>query len=164
MTSITGWQGGRLNTGLTWTTCFQAADAGTMINGNSVLSSTGDITNGTSLDMFADISYNCTIASSTIVAGANLAFWLYTLNQDGSTYGDNQFVAGTTKTATPAFPPCATVGVPAVAATTTMNGLFQQISIPPGTFRFLVQNNCGFTFTAATIKYRSYNIRLDNAS
>jgi hypothetical protein len=164
MAVVSGWQGGRLNSGLAWTTCFQAADAGTLANGSSVLSSTGDITNGTSLDMFADISFSVTLASNTIAAGANIAFWIYPLNEDGTTYGDNQFVGGTAKAATPSFPSVGAFNNPAVASTTTLVGLIPQLVIPPGTFRFLVQNNCGFTLTAATIKYRSYNINLANTS
>lgn len=164
MTAVSGWQGGRLNSGLTWTTCFQAADAGTLASGSSVLSSTGDITNGTSLDMFVDISFSCTISSNTIAAGANITFWKYYLNQDGTTYGDNQFTAGTPAAKTPSFLSAGAFNIPAVASTTTMVGLIEQISISPGTLRFLVQNNCGFTFTGATIKFRSFNIRLDNTS
>jgi hypothetical protein len=166
MTAITGWQGGRLNSGLTWTTIINTADLASMVTGSTVVSSVADITNGTSLDQFMDISFSQLIASSTIVAGANLAFWLFTLNQDGTTYGDGNFVNGTQKAATPTFAPCAVFPLIAAAAQTALIGLVQQIVLPPGSFRLAEQNNSGFTFTAGTqtVKYRSYNIRTDNAS
>lgn len=169
MAAVTGWQGGRLNSGLTWTTIINSADLASMANGSTVVSGVADITNGTSLDQFIDISFSCLIASSTIVAGANLAFWLFYLNQDGTTYGDGNFVNGTQKAATPTFAPCFTFPLIAAATQTALigNSMFQgPITINPGSWRLACQNNSGFAFTAATqtVKYRSYNIRLDNAS
>ena len=162
MTARTAWTAGN-GVGFTWTTLINTADLATMPNGSTVLSSVADITNQTNLDMFMDISYALAIASNTIFAGANFAFWLYALNQDGTHYGDGQFTAGTQAALTPAFPPCATVGVPPVAATTNMYGYYQQITIPPGSFRVAMQNNCGFTFSGTqTVKYRTYNINLNN--
>lgn len=164
MANITGWQGGRLNSGLTWTNPTFAAALTTLATGSSTLGTT-DITNGTSLDQFVDLSVRCTIASSTIAAGANIAVWLYALLDDGATYGDGQLsTAGTAAAKTPTFPSCATIPLVAATAQTTLVGFAQQIIIPPGTFRFAVQNNSGFAFTAAGLKYRSYNINLSNAS
>lgn len=156
MASRTAWTGGN-GAGLTWATAN--ANAGTLANGNSVLDST-DITNGTSLDIFADVSFSCTIASSAVLAGANVAFYLALLNQDGSTYGDNH-VTTTPGSAAPSYAPAAVIPL-FVATVTSLIGNYQGIILPPGTFRWIVQNNSGFAFTAATIKYRTYNTNLNN--
>jgi hypothetical protein len=159
----TAWTAGNGN-GYTWTTLINTGDMASMTNAQTVLSSVADIANQSNQDMFMDISYLLAIASSTIVAGANFAFWLYALNQDGTHYGDNQFTAGTAASLTPAFAPCATVGIPAVATTTNMYGFAQGIIIPPGSFRVAMQNNSGFALTSGTqtVKYRTYNLNLNN--
>jgi hypothetical protein len=163
MANRTAWTAGN-GVGLTWATLINSADMASMVNGATVVSSVADIANGTNLDMFMDISYQLVISSSTIAAGANFAFWIYALDQDGTKYGDGQFTNGTAASLTPAFSPCATVGIPAVASTTNMYGYAQQIIIPPGSFRVAIQNNCGFTLTAGTqtVKYRTYNLNLNN--
>lgn len=166
MAAITGWQGGRLNSGLAWTACFAGADLNSLANGSSVLSSQGDITNGTSLDMFADVSLELAISSSTIAAGANLALWIFELNEDGSTYGDNSLTAGTAAAVTPGLLLAAVMPLRAAAAQTALYGYAQGIVIPPGTFRFAVQNNSGFTLSASgnAGKFRSYNINVSNTT
>src|ERR1700745_4260876 len=85
--------------GFTWTACFAAADINSLANGSSVLSNQGDITNQTALDMFADLSIN--LGSVTTVAPNTIAIYLYALNQDGTTYGDNLFTAGTQSASLP---------------------------------------------------------------
>jgi hypothetical protein len=163
MANRTAWTAGN-GVGFAWSTLINSADMASMATANTVVSSVADITNQTALDMFMDISYLLAIASNTIAAGANFAFWIYALNQDGSHYGDGQFTNGTPAALTPAFPPCATVGIPAVATTTNMYGYAQQIIIPPGSFRVAIQNNSGFTLTSGTqtVKYRTYNLNLNN--
>jgi hypothetical protein len=163
MTNRTAWTAGN-GVGFTWSTLINSADMASMATANTVVSSVADIANQGFLDMFMDISYKLAITSNTIAAGANFAFWIYALDQDGSTYGDGQFVNGTAAALTPAFPPCATVGIPAVATTTNMSGYAQQIIIPPGSFRVAIQNNSGFTLTSGTqtVKYRTYNLNLNN--
>lgn len=165
MVNRTAWTAGN-GQGLTWGTLINSADltTGPLATANTVLSSVADIANGTNLDMYMDISYQLVISSNTIAAGANFAFWIYALDQDGAIYGDGQFTAGTGAALTPAFPPCAVVGIPAVAATTNMYGFAQGILIPPGSFRVAVQNNSGFTLTSGTqtVKYKTYNINLNN--
>ena len=156
----TQWIGGN-GQGLTYGNLFASGDAGTLANGASVRSSIADITNGTFLDQFMDISFAATITSSSVAAGANLAFWFYALNEDGTHYGDNGLpTAGTPVTTfTPTFPPCATVGV-LTGTQTNLYGTATGVVMPPGTFRCAVQNNVGFTFTACTIQYRTYNIQI----
>lgn len=157
MANRTAWVAGN-GAGLTWSTAN--ANAGTLANTNSVLDST-DITNGTALDIFADVSISCTISSSTIVAGANVALYLAYLNQDGTTYGDNH-VTTTPAAAAPSYPPIAVIPLFAAATQTSLIGIATGLILAPGTFRWIVQNNSGFNFTAATIKYRTYNINLNN--
>lgn len=163
MANRTAWTAGN-GVGLTWTTAINSADLASMINGNSVLSSVADIANGTNLDMFMDLSVECLIASSTIAAGANLAFWLYPLLDNGTTYGDGQLTAGTQAAKTPAFAPIATIPLAPVASTTNLYGFAQQLMIPPGAFRIAMQNNSGFALTSGTqtVKYRTYNVNLNN--
>jgi len=165
MSNRTAWAAGN-GVGYTWTTAINSADMANMANGQTVLSSVADIANQTSQDMYADISYLLTIASSTIAAGSTFSFYLYMLNQDGSHYGDNQLTAGTATSLTPALAPSCgpfVSSIPAVA-TTTMYGTITGILIPPGSFRFAMQNNCGFSLTAGTqtVKYRTYNINLNS--
>lgn len=142
--------------GFTWTTCFPSADLNSMVNGNSVLSSTGDITNQTALDIFADISIS--LGSVASVAPNFIGVYLFPLNQDGTTYGDGQFTAGTQSTATPGSNYYkGSIVVP--VGTQVLVGQLDGIILPPGTFRFLLQNNAGVTLAASAnvVKYRTYN-------
>lgn len=163
MTSRTAWTAGN-GVGLTWTTAINTADMASMATANTVVSSVADIANGTNLDLFMDLSASLVISSSTIVAGANLAFWIYALNQDGTTYGDAQFTNGTAAAKTPTFAPCTVMPLIAAASQTALIGFSQQILLPPGSFRIAIQNNSGFTLTAGTqtVKYRTYNFNLNN--
>lgn len=162
MANRTTWTSGN-GQGLTWGTLINSADMASMTNAQTVVSSVADIANGTNLDMFMDISISLAISSSSVVAGANLAFWIYDLNQDGSTYGDGQFTNGTAASKTPAFAPIAAIALP-TATLTTLLGYVNGIVIPPGSFRVAIQNNSGFTLTsgAQTVKYRTYNLNLNN--
>lgn len=163
MASRTAWTAGN-GVGLTWTTAINSADMASMATTNTVVSSVADIANGTNLDQFMDISASLVISSSTIVAGQNLSFWIYALNQDGSTYGDGQFTNGTPAAKTPTFPPCAVMPLVAASSQTALLGFAQGIIIPAGSFRLAIQNNCGFTLTSGTqtVKYRTYNINLNS--
>lgn len=163
MTARTAWTAGN-GVGFTWSTAINSADMASMATANTVVSSVADIANQTNLDMFMDLSASLVISSSTIAAGANLAFWIYALNQDGTTYGDAQFTNGTAAAKTPTFPPCAVIPLVAAASQTALIGYAQQIIIPPGSFRVAIQNNSGFTLTAGTqtVKYRTYNLNLNN--
>jgi hypothetical protein len=163
MTARTAWTAGN-GAGLTWTTGINSADLASMPTGSTVVSSVADIANGTNLDMFMDVSCRLAISSSTIIAGANLALWLYDLLDDGTTYGDGQFTNGTQAAKTPMFSPIATIPLVAAASQTLLIGYANQIIIPPGSFRLALQNNSGFTLTAGTqtVKYRTYNLNLNN--
>ena len=167
MASRSAWVAGN-GVGLAWATAINSADmasmAGTTAGANTVLSSIADIANGTALDQFMDLSAELVIASSSIAAGANLAFWIYALLDNGATYGDGQFVAGTPKIATPTFPPCAVMPLVAAASQTNLYGFVSGIVLPPGSFRLAIQNNSGFALTSGTqtVKYRTYNQNLNS--
>ena len=168
MTNNTGWAAGR-GAGLTWTSAFNTTDfttsnaGGLLANGQTVLSSVADIANGTSLDMYADISVRLSISSSTIGTNAGFTFWIFPLLDDGATYGDGQFTAGTAKASTPVLTPCGFVPLLAAGSQSSLVGSIIGIPLPPGSFRFAMQNASGFTLTsAATVcKYRSYNLALN---
>ena len=168
MTANTAWTAGR-GAGLTWANAFNTTDfttsnaGGLLASGQSVLSTVADIANGTNLDMFADISVRLSIASSTIAAGACLPFWIYELLDDGTTYGDGKLTAGTAAAITPAVSPCCIVPLYAAASQTSLVGFAQGIVIPPGSFRFAMQNASGFTLTSSVTacKYRTYNLNLN---
>lgn len=169
MTSRTAWTAGN-GVGYTYTTAINSGDMNTlgvtgMPTGSTVRSSVADIANQTNQDMFMDISARLIISSNTTVAGANLAFWIYNLLDDGTTYGDGQLpTAGTFLSITPTFSPCAVIPLVAAAATTLLVGAATQIIIPPGSFRLAIQNNSGFTLTTGTqvVKYRTYNLNLNS--
>lgn len=168
MANRTSWVAGN-SPGFTWTALFSSS-ATTDINNasgiatGSCVMSTITISNQTNLDMFMDISARFGIASSTIAAGANFAFYLYALLDDGSTYGSGELTAGTVATTQPPIPLMATIPLRAAAAQTTLTGYVQGIIIPPGTFKAVFQNNCGFTTstTGNVCMYRTYNINLND--
>ena len=161
MASRTAWVAGN-GVGFSWTTAIASANMASMTNTQVVMDST-DITNQTALDIFADVSISLVIASSTIVAGANIAIFLLALNQDGTTYGGNHF---TTSAATTAVQdtPVAVIPLFAGASQTALIGNALGIQLPPGTFRWAMQNNSGFSLTSGTqtIKYRTYNTNLNS--
>lgn len=163
MANRTAWIAGN-GAGLSWATAINSADMVSLPTASSVVSSVADITNGTALDQFMDLSVRCAIASSTIVAGANLALWLYYLLDDGATYGDGQFTAGTQAAKTPTFAPCAVIPLVAAATQTTLVGAAAGIIIAPGSFRLAIQNNSGFALTSGTqtVRYRTYNQNLNS--
>jgi hypothetical protein len=142
--------------GLTYGTAINSSDLASLANGSSVLSSLADITNGTSLDIFADISIN--FPSITVAAPAYFGIYLYPLNQDGSTYGDNQLSSGSQAAKTPSqnyF--VGSILVPTGAG--AVNGTLRGIILPPGSFRFVGFNQLGAALTSGTqtCKYRTYN-------
>lgn len=142
--------------GLTWGTALNGSDVNSMSSGKGVLSSVSDITNGTALDIFADFSIQ--LGSVTSVAPNYLGIFLYPLNSDGSTYGDNQFSSGTQTSATPS--PTYWVGnILFPVATAAIKGTLTRIILPPGSFRFLVWNQAGVALASSgnTLQYRTYN-------
>jgi hypothetical protein len=141
--------------GLTWGNAFTGTTLNSIASGNAIISDIS-ITNGTALDMFADVSIN--LASLAAVAPNYVGVFLYPLNADASTYGDGRF----TGVGGAAGPPASTywVGnIVVVAATQAQEGTTRGIILPPGTFKFLLYNQCGAAFAASgnTCQYRTYN-------
>ena len=165
MTSRTAWTGGNLNSGLGWTSFFNAADLNSLPNNYCVLSSVTAIANGSALDMFMDVSFELAISSNTIAAGANLVLWLFGLNEDGTTYGDASLVAGTQSANVPGLFPKLIMPLRAASSVTALYGSNNDpLIVPPGTWLPVLQNNSGFTLSASgnAGKFRSYNINLNN--
>jgi hypothetical protein len=166
MAGKSAWVAGN-GAGLTWTTAINSADMASMSNGQTVLSSVADIANGTNLDLFGWLSFKLAISSSSIVAGANIAFWIFGLNQDGTHYGDGQFTAGTAASLTPSFGNCFQFNLVAAASQTALIGdnlNVGPLALPPWPFRFAMQNNSGFALTAGTqtVKFGTSNMNLNN--
>ena len=105
------------NSGLNWAALINSTDLVGLVSGNSAISNTLVIPNGTGLDQFArHLAVQLTIAtSSAILAGANITMWLAMLQQDGSTYGDGLLLAGVPATYTPPWPPSWTGGDPTLS-------------------------------------------------
>ena len=139
--------------GLTWGSAFGSEINAAIAAGNAIISSVV-VTNGTALDLFADLSWFAG-ASVTTAAPNFLAFYLYPLNNN-SVYGDGRFGASA------AGPPpsnyyCGAFSF-AAAASTTINGTVTGIILPPGSFKFLVYNQSGIALaTTNTCQYRTYN-------
>jgi hypothetical protein len=169
MAARTAWTGGNLNGGLGWTGLFSSSDLLSMANGLAVRSSLADITNGTGLDQFMDISLIAVCNQTTttaIAAGANISFYIYPLLQDGATYGDGLIpTAGASGglAITPLIPIAAVMNVRAGISSTTFAGISTGILLPPGSFRAVIQNNTGVSWAGSSACYfRSYNINLNN--
>lgn len=149
------WVGGS-GQGLSWGGANSSGTLyNTLANGNALLSDL-DITNGTALDIFADLSYLAG-GTATTAAPNYLGFYLYPLGQDGSTYGDGRFSGAAAAGPPPSNYYVGSIGFIA-AATTTIAGVVTGIVIPPGTFRFLIYNQSGASLASTNIfKYRTYN-------
>lgn len=165
MTNRTAWVAGN-GVGLTWTACFAPGDLTSLVDSKSVLSSAAAITNGTNLDIYADVSVEITVGSATPRAGAYIGIWLAPLQNDGTIYGDGQLVAGTAATYVPPWSPAAIIPIQSTNASTTIIGQANGIILPPGSFNFILYNftNVTLSSTAAnnTCKFRTYNINLNN--
>jgi hypothetical protein len=144
--------------GYTWTAAFAAADLNSMTSAYACLSSQGDISNQGIGDIYADISFS--IASVLTTGTPYIAFYLYPLNQEGTTYGDGQFTAGT-QTAGTTIPSASLwkASFMTPIGTQVLVGTCTGIIIPPGTFRWLIQNKTGVNWTGSgnACKYRTYN-------
>lgn len=140
--------------GLTWTLTGSTTTLDTLASSNAILTSS-DITNGTALDIFADISLAG--GSITVAQPAFVGVYLYPLNADGSTYGDGRFGSAALG------PPPSNYYVGSLGTSTgaaVWEGTITGVVIPPGTFRLVVHNNMGAAFAGSGtnfVKYRTYN-------
>jgi hypothetical protein len=139
--------------GLKWGNAF-GAEIQSLQNGYAVLSSV-TVSNGTPLDIFADVDI---LAGTTVttIAPAFLSLYLFPLLRSGSVYGDGSL------TTTPALvTPVSTYLVDSVGfpvGTITISGMWRGVIIPPGTFKFALWSQAGVTLDAGvTSQYRTYN-------
>jgi len=140
--------------GLTWGDAISTATLNSIANGSAILSDIA-ITNGTALDVFADVSV--AIGSITVAAPNYLGVYLYPLNKDASTYGDGRF--GSAAAGVPGSNYyVGSIVMPTGAAAS--EGSITRIVLPPGTFKFVFYNQLGNTLAGSsgnTAQYRTYN-------
>lgn len=148
------WLAGTLAT-LTWASSGFSTEVNSVVNGNAILAASA-LDNSSTLDEFFDISIS--LGSVTPGAGAPyIGFYLVSLNQDGTTYGDGRFGSAA------AGPPASQYfigSVPCVASTAgIITGIIRGILLPPGSFKLILYNQTGVTLAGSsnTIKIRSYN-------
>jgi len=139
--------------GLTWGDAFTSSTLNSIANGNSILSDLA-ISNGTPLDIYCDLSMS--LASAAFVSPNFVGFYLYPLNQDGTTYGDGRFGSSAAGN-----PPgqyfIGTISFP--AATQAQTGSIIRTTLLPGTFKFVLYNQGGVALASSgnVVKYRTYN-------
>jgi hypothetical protein len=168
MANRTAWTSGNGQGLSSWssrTTAFGTADLTSLADSKAVLSSGTAINNAANLDMYMDISAEITIGSSTPRAGAYIGIWLAMLQQDTSTYGDGNLVAGTAATYIPPWSPLAIIPI-SNTATTLMAGQATGVVIPPQSFQLICYNFTNITFSATAgnnvVSFKTYNINLNN--
>lgn len=164
MANKTAWIAGN-GAGLVWTSAFAAGDLTSLADSKTILSSAAAIANGTALDIYADLSVEVAVTSSTPRAGAYLSVYLFPLLEDGTTYGDGLFSGGSASSNIPPFAPVGVIPLQNTAMT-LMAGLVQGIILPPGNFNWALFNFSGVTFSATAAnnvaKFRTYNLNLNS--
>lgn len=155
MANRTAWVAG-LGQGLTYGSAgFTATDFNSLANG-SVVVATSAITNGTALDLYADVSFVLTVGGTTTTASF-FSLYILPLNQDASTYGDG-IATGTV--APVAGYLVGSIGVKSGVTTgNTVTGTFRGHVLPPGSFKYAVVNNSTVALNAsaaATVSYRTF--------
>jgi hypothetical protein len=145
-----------------WTAVtFTAGDLNSLANGGSAVS-TAAITNGTALDMYADVSLTVTVGGTTTTT-SYLSLYVLPLQQDGTTYGDGSASSSSAQPVATYLAASSLVKV-GVASGSTVTAMFRQIVLPPGDFVFALGNNLGVALNATaalTMKYRAYDENLN---
>ena len=140
----------------TWTTAFASGDINSLPNSDAVMSSNGAIANSTNLDEFCILSV--ALGSIAVTTPNYIGVFVYPLNEDGTTYGDNLLTAGTPSSSQPSANYWkANIGVQ--TGTATVKGSTIVFPIPPVNFNFVITNRLGVAFAASgnTIKYQTFN-------
>jgi hypothetical protein len=157
MANISRWI---INTAFT-TVTFTAGDLNSLASGGAAVA-TAAITNGTALDLYADVSMIITVGGTT-TATSFLSLYLLPLQQDGTTYGDGAVSSTTVQPVATYLERSAWVKV-GVASGSTVSAMFRGVVLPPGDFKLALANNLGVALSstaALTMKYRSYNENLN---
>jgi hypothetical protein len=145
-----------------WTAVsFTAGDLNSLATGSCALS-TAAITNGTALDLYADVSFIVTVGGTTTTS-SYMTLYLLPLQQDGSTYGDGTASGSTPPVAVPYLISTCMVKS-GVTSGSTISGMFRGLVLPPGDFKFVLCNQLGVALNATaslTMKYRSFNENLN---
>lgn len=160
MTATTAWVAGH-GQGLTYgTSGFTLTDFNSLANGSVVVASSA-ITNSSSLDQYADVSFVFTVGGTT-TALSFFSLYILPLNQDGSTYGDG---IANGSTAPAASYQVGAVNVKSgVTSGNTVTGTFRSVVLPPTNFKFAVVNNSAVTLNAtaaAAVSYITYDENLN---
>jgi hypothetical protein len=156
----TSWTAGN-GQGLTYGSAgFTAANFNSLASGSCVVAASA-ITNSSSLDLYADVSFVLTVGGTT-TATSLLVLYILPLNQDGTTYGDGASTGST--------PPVSTYQVSSVLVASgvtsgnTITGTFRGVVLPAGNFKFAIASQLGVALNAsaaATVSYRTYNENLN---
>lgn len=143
MVNKTQWTGGLINASSTaYLQAFNAVDLNGLAAGSSVMSSVAAFDNTLNGDQLIDISFVGAIASSTIPAGAAIAFFLYVLQGDNVTYGDGTFpTGGQQKVFAPLLCPLGGFPVQQATGVTAIAGSVLGQMIPPRKFALVCANN-----------------------
>ena len=86
--SVEKWIAGS-GVGLTWTSIDGSSQLDSLASGNAIQMDA--ITNGTALDIFADVSI--ALGSAAFAAPNTVGIYLFPLDQDGSVYGSGSFAS-----------------------------------------------------------------------
>lgn len=141
-------------------TTLMSAELNSLVSGNAI-QGTSAVANASNLDLAAEFSFGGGTAVNA-TGSPYLGLYLYPLNQDGTTYGDNRF--GSSAAGPPPsnyFRGYCGVGT----GTATQVGSFAipgssifQIPLPRGTFVPVLYNNLGNTLgTGNILAYRTTN-------
>lgn len=153
---------GGISPGLTWSLAFSPSTFAGLPALDTAIQSDIVIDNSVNLDLYADLSLVFTQPFNT-GAGAYTWFFLYPLNQDGSTFGNNRYT--TQWDSGLPTPPRQYLCGASVFQTGNIPqyGTSTSILLPPGKFKFVVFNpntggkNIPFPSSGANIYYRTYS-------
>ena len=145
--------------GLTWGAAF-GTEVQSLTASNTAVQSSIVIDNSVVLDMYADLSLVFT-STATYGSGAYCWFFLYPLNQDGTTYGDNRYATAASGLPVP-FRQYFSGSIAFTQGTVTQTGIVTGILLPPSKFKFVILNpstavNPTFPASGTNIYYRTYN-------
>lgn len=145
--------------GLTWSNAIAAADLNALASNSSTTTTTNVVTNGTALDIFADFSIALKV-NATTAAPNYVGVYLYPLNQDGTTYGDNAVSSKSAVTPSASYWVGNILVPTGITSGNFVYGQINRVIMPPGSFLWVIQNVTGVALFAdanSICKYRTYN-------